>query len=192
MLKTLFGNTIKRRAYKSLKKDLSKKRFKHETVPFAAANTIALLIHPRNNDDLNKLLGLSIELEAIGKKINNLVYISTKKKQDIQKMKTDFPVINFLTGKDINWLDKPSGKSVDGFLKKEFDVLIDLSQKENFITTYLSAKSKARFRVGRYFEQETIGYDFMLDQKSGDLDDFIKQLKHYLTIIRNEAASVSS
>ena len=189
MLKRLFSNTIKNRAYKSLKKDIAKKRFKHETVNFADATSVALLLHPRNNDDLNKLLGLMIELDSKGKKVSNLVYIATKKKIEVDKAKADYPLINFITGKEINWFDKPSGKEVDSMLKKEYDLLIDLSQKENFITTYIAAKSKARFRVGKYFERETIGYDFMIDQKSGDLDDFTKQLTHYLNIIRNEPKS---
>lgn len=189
MLKRLFSNTLKNRAYKSLKKDIAKKRFKHETVNFADAQTIVLLLHPRNNDDLNKLLGLMIELDSKGKKVANLVYIPTKKKQEIEKAKADYPLINFITGREINWFDKPSGKDVESLLKKEFDILIDLSQKENFITTYISAKSKARFRVAKYFERETIGYDFMIDQKTGDLDDFTKQLTHYLNIIRNTATT---
>ncbi len=184
MFKKLFGKSIKKRAYRTLRKEIAKKRFKHETVDFNSANSVVLLLHPRNNDDMNKLLGLIIEFDARGQKTSNMVYIPTKKKLEVEKAKADYPLINFVTGRDISWLDKPSGKSIDAFLKKEFDVLIDLSQKENFITTYMSAKSKARFRIGKYFEQETIGYDFMLDQKSTDLEEFIKQLKHYLSIIK--------
>lgn len=186
LIKRFFGRTIKKRAYKSLRKDIDKKRFRHETVNFSTATSVALITCPRSNDDLNKLLGLMIELDSKGKKVANLVFLPTKKKEDIERTVKEYPVLHFISGKDVNIWEKPSGRLVDDFLKREYDVLIDLSQRENFITTYMSAKSKARFRVGKYFEKDTIGYDFMLDQKSHDTDEFIVQLKHYLSIIKNE------
>ena len=94
---------------------------------------------------------------------------------------------DYFTGKDINWFGKPVNAYVTDFLKREFDIIINLCMEDNYTLQYICGLSKASFKVGISGEGNTDYYDFMIEAKAGlPVEDFIKEIIHYLTIINTK------
>ncbi|HSN49719.1 MAG TPA: hypothetical protein VLR52_00710 [Bacteroidales bacterium] len=97
---------------------------------------------------------------------------------------------DFFSGKDMNWFYKPVSQKVRDFMAKEFDILIDLSQRDNLPLKYIAGLSMSLCRVGRFTENNTDCYDLMInvDDKTS-INDYIVQVTHYLTVINQHAAN---
>ncbi|GAB4297342.1 MAG: hypothetical protein Kow0068_21570 [Marinilabiliales bacterium] len=92
--------------------------------------------------------------------------------------------MNHFTKKSLNWYKKPKGNNIDQFINKELDILIDLSLIDFFPIHYIVGLSKAKMKVGIYQEHSKY-YDLMIDiGDNKNLDFYIEQLKHYLSIIK--------
>ncbi|NVO18360.1 MAG: hypothetical protein HXX13_01595 [Bacteroidetes bacterium] len=95
---------------------------------------------------------------------------------------------DIITIKDLNWYFQPVKPFVKDFLEEEFDLLIDLSTSDHFPLLYLSAKSKASLKIGRFDESHQDYYDLMIDvSKDASLEYLIEQVMHYLTKINTES-----
>jgi hypothetical protein len=92
---------------------------------------------------------------------------------------------DFFTLKDINWYYRPTKQFVTDFLAFDFHLCINLDLHDNLSLQYISGLSKAGLKVGVNGEKNTRFYDllFQIDDRD-DLDDFITQIIHYLTIIK--------
>lgn len=92
--------------------------------------------------------------------------------------------IAYFCRKDLNWINQPKTKEVSGFIKEDFDVLIDLSLKPVYPLHYIADLSRARFKIGKLFKNQN-GHDFMVNVDQDNTTDYmIKQLKNYLSIIK--------
>ncbi len=97
---------------------------------------------------------------------------------------------DFFSRRDVNWFYRPIHSKVRDFIEKEFDILIDLSMQESFPLKYISGLSKAFCRVGKFSEENTEYYDLLFDINSSlSLNDYIKQITHYLTVIHTNATN---
>ncbi len=106
-----------------------------------------------------------------------------------KKIKTDNYVkkgFNYFSLNDLNWYYKPKSIIVDEFINKELDILIDLSLDSScYPVQYINALSKAKFKVGKFYETQNY-FDFMINiDKNNDLSFFIEQIKHYLIMINS-------
>jgi hypothetical protein len=71
------------------------------------------------------------------------------------------------------------------FISKNFDILFDLSACNYFPLEYIIKLSIAKFKTGRYTEQDN-DYDFMINTgENMDLVYLIEQLKNYISILNN-------
>lgn len=96
------------------------------------------------------------------------------------------PKLNFdpICQKDLNWYRIPQGNTVNNFITEEFEVLIDLTLEDRLPIQYIVAKSRARFKVGRYSENGRHFLDMMIDMAgSQSLPQLITQVDHYLLMI---------
>jgi hypothetical protein len=55
---------------------------------------------------------------------------------------------NTITPKDTNWLGFPKKGFAEDFLNTEFDLLLNIALEQNLLLDYLTALSRARFKVG--------------------------------------------
>lgn len=86
--------------------------------------------------------------------------------------------------KDLNWYRIPGGNTVDNFIAEEHDVLIDLSMDDYLPLQYIVAKSRARFKVGRYTEGTQRYLDMMIDTAGAhSLPQLITHIDRYLLMI---------
>ncbi len=99
------------------------------------------------------------------------------------------PRLNFeaITLKDLNWYRIPQGNTVQNFMADEYEVLIDLSLEDRLPVQYIVAKSRARFKVGRYSESNKRILDMMIDMAgSQSLSQLIQQTHHYLLMVNSQ------
>lgn len=94
--------------------------------------------------------------------------------------------IDYFTNKNLNWFNKPEGRYIQDFIKEKFDILIDLSENDLLPLQYVLCMSEAKFKVGRFSENNQSFYDLMLDVKNKSLAYYIEQLTIYLTNINNK------
>ena len=52
--------------------------------------------------------------------------------------------------KDLNWYYKPQNYIIDNFIKKEYDILINLCDSSIIPIKYLVASSLAHFKIGQF------------------------------------------
>ncbi|MBK8500333.1 MAG: hypothetical protein IPL52_16325 [Flavobacteriales bacterium] len=89
--------------------------------------------------------------------------------------------------KDLNWYRIPQGNAVQNFMAEEFEVLIDLSLEDRLPVQYILAKSRARFKVGRWSESNKKILDMMIDMAgSRSLPQLIQQVHHYMLMVNSK------
>lgn len=131
----------------------------------------------KNYEKVRELLAFvsekKIRVVAIG-------YIDNKNVLNVYSYQTG---INFFSNKDLNWFRQPKCESVNNFINIKFDILVDLTLYSWFPIQYIIGNSKAKFKVGRLIEDDSF-YDMMIDvSKNESIEYFIKQVKHYLSVI---------
>jgi len=85
---------------------------------------------------------------------------------------------------EINWFGKPENPAIKDFLKRNFDILIDLSFTDIFPAEYLFALSHARFKISNK-SAKTKYADFTIELRNSDkLDNYIAHIKQYLKVIQ--------
>lgn len=89
--------------------------------------------------------------------------------------------------KDLNWYRIPQGNAVQNFMAEEFEVLIDLTLEDRLPVQYILAKSRARFKVGRWSESNKKILDMMIDMAgSRSLPQLIQQVHHYMLMVNSK------
>ncbi len=69
---------------------------------------------------------------------------------------------DFFTSSQLNWYYKPTNPLVDTFIKKQFDLLLNLSLDNPFPIRYIMTCSAARFKTGMYYKNQDY-LDLMID-----------------------------
>lgn len=75
---------------------------------------------------------------------------------------------NTITTEDLNWWGLPKPEKIDDFTKMNFDLLLNIALKQNFVLDYLTALSQAKFKVG--YSPNEVNY-FDLNINIGEKDD---------------------
>jgi hypothetical protein len=89
--------------------------------------------------------------------------------------------------KDLNWYRIPQGNTVQNFMAEEYEIIIDLTMEDRLPIQYIMAKSRARFKVGRWSESNKKILDMMIDMAgSRSLPQMIQQVHHYLLMVNSK------
>jgi hypothetical protein len=89
--------------------------------------------------------------------------------------------LDFFTSKNLNWHFKPSHPMISKFVNVNFDYLICLNVDKCMPLKYISAATKAGFKIGRYEKGLAGLYDFMISVKGNvTLPQFIDLVNNYL------------
>ena len=112
-------------------------------------------------------------------------YVNSKKYDECHIPKLQYDFFNL---KDLNWYYKPQNDYIKNFVKKEYDILINLSDSKCIPIKYLVASSVARFKVGRFEEGYEI-YDLMikLAKKEDNMRKLISEIAKYLNVINKNS-----
>ena len=149
------------------------------------AKKIGILYTLNEVPDYDRVSDFVTQLQHDNKEVKALGFVRNKNlvTRFLPKISYDF-----FSRQDINWFYKPIHTQVKDFIEKEFDLLIDLSMNDNFSVKYIAGLSSALCRVGRFSEGNSDYYALMIDAKPAmSIDDFLGQIRHYLTIINTHA-----
>lgn len=173
-LKNKIADYILRKECKQIKRD---KRF------FNLKNADSFMIlYDANAPDEIELIHKYIQyLKDMGKKVTSLGFYNQKELS--ASLNSSLNSV-FLTRKQISWLGIPQSDAVSNLMKTDFDVLINLVVKDVFPLTFVAAKSKALFKIGKFNLKYQNYYDFMIDiGEDQKLKSFMKNVDHYLSLI---------
>lgn len=147
------------------------------------AKRIGILYTLEDIPDYDKVSEFVSELQHKHKDVKALGFVKDKNiiTRFLPKLSFDFFSI-----RDLSWFYKPIHIKLKDFIEKEFDLLIDLSIHENFPLKYIAGLSHSFCKVGRFSEENSNYFDLMIDLKpSATLEDYLGQIRHYLTIINS-------
>ncbi len=91
--------------------------------------------------------------------VSVLGYVHSKKLIDHYLYRKGF---DFFTKNNLNWYNRPKSDTVEDFMKKPYDILINLSLERYYPIQYVLALSPSTFKVGKYFEEPNY-MDLMID-----------------------------
>ena len=176
-LKKFTGNFI-------FKNKLSKLKRNKTLINLNKAKDIALVYKVNNEQDYNRINELIKSLKEKKKTVLTIGFINNKY---IPPYCLSGHSGFFINLKDLNWYGKPKNDFINEFIKKEFDIIIDLSLEDNFALQYISGLSKSKLKVGRFGNNNSNYYDLMIQTKNETtLNEYIEQLVHYLSILNNK------
>ncbi len=95
--------------------------------------------------------------------------------------------LSCIRNKEISFFYIPNSIEVENFINTMFDILIDINFKKLFPIYYISALSKASFKVG-LFDPDTNSntFDLMIElKKPVSVKDYLTHVVHYLEMINS-------
>ena len=161
-------------------RDLRTNKRLKEVSNLEKAKSIGILYEATNDEQIKKIEPFVKYFFALRKDVKALGYVNKTKLDDCHIPRLNY---DFFYQKDLNWYYKPQNYIIDNFIKKEYDILINLSDSSCIPIKYLVASSMARFKIGQFEEGYEI-YDLMikLDKEEG-LERLMEEIKHYLNLI---------
>ena len=161
-------------------RDLRTNKRLKEVSNLEKAKSIGILYEATNAEQIKKIEPFVKYFFALRKDVKALGYVNKTKLDDCHIPRLNY---DFFYQKDLNWYYKPQNYIIDNFIKKEYDILINLSDSSCIPIKYLVASSMARFKIGQFEEGYEI-YDLMikLDKEEG-LERLMEEIKHYLNLI---------
>ena len=176
----LFENIRLKIAHNKLNKRL-KKSFRNKKVyNLNTAETAGIIISTDNEADWLENKPFLDFLKDKKIKITVLIYLKNK---GLISYYSQLEKINYFSSEQLSFFFIPKADYINKFCKKDFDLLIDLSLNHYYPTIYVTALSKAKFKVGLKNECHQ-HFDLMIDLgnlKSREV--YFEQLKHYLSLL---------
>lgn len=178
--------------FKNIKLSLANRSLKQEILSsgrtripnkfsFDKVKTVGILFDATNVEDYDIVKRYVVYLREHLKKVKVIGFFSTKEIPALTYSKLEY---DFFSVKELNWLGKPSSVIIQNFIDEEYDLLIDLNIHDHFPLKYISALSKAAFKVGKYDENDTEIYDMMIDaDNTKTVKYFLRQIDTYLTML---------
>lgn len=145
------------------------------------AKSIGILFDATTKEQIEQMKPLVDYFFSLKKDVKAFGYVNSKKYEECHIPKLQYDFFNL---KDLNWYYKPQNDYIKNFIKKEYDILINLSDSKCIPIKYLVASSVARFKVGKHEDGYEI-YDLMisLNKKEDNMKNLISEIAKYLKVI---------
>src|SRR5690606_16218387 len=174
------GKSLKQKAGNYLfYRELQKHPRTARTISFSAARTVGILYDATVERNYETVKAYVKHLRDDFKKdVLALRYYDGK---ELPPMRFSKLGLDFFTQKNLNWHFKPSHPMVSKFINIDFDYLICLNIDRSIPLKYISAVTKAGFKIGRYEKSSQGLYDFMISVNGNvTLPQFIDLVNNYL------------
>lgn len=156
---------------------------------FNQVKTVGILFDASNPEDFELVKRYIQYLREHRKKVKALGYYPAKRIPDMTYSKLEY---DFFSAKETNWFGKPSAMVIQNFINEEYDLLLDLNIQDHFPLKYISALSKASFKVGKYTQKDVAIYDMMIDSdNTKTLKYFLRQVDVYITMLNKVEPSLN-
>lgn len=148
------------------------------------SKTAGILYEASSGEDYELIKKYVGYLREYGIKVKTIGYFSKKEIPSFTFSKLDY---EFFTTKELSWYLKPMTSFTDHFVKQEFDLLIDLNIHDHFPLKYLACASKAKFKIGKYSDENKVSHDMMIEiDADKNLKYFLRQVDIYLQMINKK------
>lgn len=175
---SFWKNYKKNKFIKHLQEPLAQINLKRQSKKYQEIQSLGILVCPESIEDLEHIRAFENTLKQEGKKSKVLVFSNTKE----TPRSLEFAAFN---KKDLNWYDVPSGHHPEQFLAQKFDLLISIHRGDCLPLQYISALSKAHFRIGPQTDIADC-YDLNLGENPIEqIDSFIQQVRTFLMVLNN-------
>ena len=164
-----------------LKREAARSKRERRVINLEKASNIGILYFLPDEPTYRKISAYVKKLQDSGKSVKALGYVESKRLtgQFLPKLSYDF-----LYPSGLAWNYKPVSTAARDFMESSFDILIDLSTDDYLPLLYITGTSKAKFKAGMQSDRRSGYLDLMISLgKKDGLDELIKQIDHYLTII---------
>lgn len=144
------------------------------------AQSIGILYDATSEEQLKIVKPFVSYFFDLKKDVKALGYVNSKQLSFHHTPKLQY---DFFYQKDLNWYYKPQNYIIDNFVKKEYDILINLCDSSIIPIKYLVASSIAHFKIGIHEENYEI-YDLMISLKDDkSMEKLMHEIKHYINLI---------
>ena len=165
------------------KRELKINKRRKEVCNLESAKSIGILYDASSEEQINLVRPFVSFFFDLKKDVKALGFVNAKELSYCHVPKLQY---DFFYKKDLNWYYKPQNYIIDNFIKKEHDILINLTDSSFIPIKYLVASSLAHFKIGIYEENYQI-YDLMIsltdDRSQQKLMD---EIKHYINLINKK------
>jgi len=165
------------------KRELKINKRRKEICNLESAKSIGILYDASSEEQINLVRPFVSFFFDLKKDVKALGFVNAKELSYCHVPKLQY---DFFYKKDLNWYYKPQNYIIDNFIKKEHDILINLTDSSVIPIKYLVASSLAHFKIGIYEENYQI-YDLMIsltdDRSQQKLMD---EIKHYINLINKK------
>jgi hypothetical protein len=149
-----------------------------------SAKSIGIVYCGDAPDDVEFIKQYIHTLRDMGKQVKSLGFIHVKQlPPGLNGSKT----YHYFDLKELNWYFKPSSEFIHSFVKEEFDLLLDFGlPAQQMPIMFISSMSKAKCKVGRYFEKYVNLYDVMIEAGNDKKLDYIVKTTHDYMMLLNK------
>ena len=147
------------------------------------AKSFAIVFEASKLEDVDLVKKYVAYLKEMKKRIKVIGFLDSNSDPSFTYSKLEY---EFFNKKDLVWYLKPHGSIYNSFVAEDFDVLIDLNLLDHFPLKYVVAMSKAKFKVGKYSEENKDIHDLLIDvDEAKTFKYFLRQVDTYLGMINN-------
>lgn len=116
-------------------------------------------------------------LEERGKSVTTLGYFNEKELN--HEYTPNFKHMYFCQ-EQLSFWKLPMINTLNSFINTEFDYLINLDVKAEMVLQAVSTYSRAKTRIGLYFDQYQFSQDFMIKSSVKGPEDLFEHIKQYI------------
>ncbi|MCP4551492.1 MAG: hypothetical protein GY834_05530 [Bacteroidetes bacterium] len=168
------GKYLLERKVKSVK---SQKKFHN----LETATSIGIVYEYKSKEEFVIIEDLIRKLNEERKIVKALVYINNPNLLECIPQKL---TVNYICPKELNWYLRPDSEYVTDFIKREFDILIDLNTNNLIPLAFVSGLSRAMYKVGM-FSKRNKQLDMMIKMpETVDLENLLKEIMRYLKEVK--------
>lgn len=170
-----------------LNKELQKITRDRKPVNLTNANSIGIIYLLSSEEEYNRVSSFTKKLQDQGKKVHviGLYHYNRVPVFYIPKLSYDL-----LLPRNIDFLYRPSTPFVNEFIQTEFDMLIDLSNPDNFTLHYIATLSRAHFKLGRRIDDRPLPYDLMIDTSTEiSSQQLLEQIVYYTNTLNFQTSN---
>lgn len=158
------------------KRHLRRNKSARENVPYTQAKTVGIIFTVEDMRKHNLIKELIKKLEHDGKKASVVCHLP-KDKQNYEFL------FDFFTGKDVSFWGNNTSEAALKFSSTAFDYLLYLDTEPNPLILNLLAQSKAKCRIGKFWEEGRPYFELMIENMKG-VNDLIDGIYKYTSLLR--------
>lgn len=150
------------------------------------AKTVGIVFQYTTAEDFELVKKYVLYLRELKKKVHAIGLYTMKELPSFPYSKLEF---DFFSKKQFSWYGKPSEAVLKNFVDEKHDILLDFNLQDAPQLNYLVALSRAKFKVGRWRENDQDIHDLLIDSPADKgLKNLMRHIDTYLGKINSPEA----